>query len=142
MSTETLVILMSVLSTPFLGILVAKFFERNKTDAETHNINIGGEISLSDGWQKYAVQQKEDKEELRKEFNLRIDDLQKQHSSEIVKLKDEFTKVTNAKDERIKVLENKVSELEKEVSKYKGVGTHIVDMVHTKVEEIKNEIIN
>ena len=120
MSTETLVILMSVLSTPFLGILVAKFFERNKTDAETNSINIGGEMSLGEGWQKYAVQQKEDKEELRREFNLRIDDLQKQHAEEVEYLKNELQKITKQKDDRIKVLENKVNELEKEVAKYKN----------------------
>jgi len=121
MSKEALIILMSILSTPFLGALVSKYFERNKTKAETHNINIGGEISLGEGWQKYAIQQRQDKEELRKEFNVRMDEMRKEHADQVTLLKSELARVIEAKDERIRTLEGKVHELEKEVAKYKGI---------------------
>ena len=142
MSNETMIILISILSTPLLGALVSNYFARRKTSAETQNLNITGEINIGESWQKYAFQQQKDKEELRKEFTDKINELKADHKIEIELMRVEFSKITLAKDERIQILEDKVKNLQTEVAKYKGMGDKITDMVHTKVDEIKNEVSN
>lgn len=141
MTKETILLLISILSTPFLGALVSNYFSRKKTSAEAHNLNITGEINIGDSWQKYAMQQQRDKEELRKEFADRINALKEDHKMEIDLIKMEFSRITLAKDDRINILEGKVKELENEVGKYKGISEHAVDIIHTKIDEAKNEIM-
>lgn len=145
MTKETIVILLSVLSAPFLGALISSYFGRRKTSAETHNLNVTGEISLGDSWQKYAIQQQKDKEELRKEFTDRINELKQDHNDEIAKLKAEFTKITDAKDAKIQILEDRIQELEDEVSRTKSFKETIIvakDTIHTAVDVAADQIIN
>ena len=109
MNTQTLLIIIgAVLASPFLGILATNVFSKRKIGAETHNLNITGELSLSEGWQKYASQQQKDKEELRTEFSKKIEDLKYEHKKEISEMKEEFALITSAKNERISTLETKV----------------------------------
>lgn len=115
MSKDNLIFIASVLTAPILSVIVTGLLNRKKTGAETHNINIGGEISISESWQKYALQQQKDKDELRKEFKAQIDELKADHAKEIELLK----AIANEKDNRIKMLEGRVQELEIEAAKHK-----------------------
>ena len=141
MSKETILILISILSTPLLGALVSNYFARRKTSAETQNLNITGEINIGESWQKYAFQQQKDKEELRKEFTDKINELKADHKTEIELMRVEFSKITLAKDQRIEILEEKVKNLQTEVAKYKGMGEHAAEILHQKVDEAKEEIM-
>lgn len=171
MNKDTITIIIAVISTPFLGVLISSLFGRKKTDAETHNINIGGEISIGKEWENYGLQQKQDRKELREEFIASINSLKAEHElrfnalqtsynkiatdyltlqSDFDALKREFEQVKTEKErlalenktlvERVKSLETQVSLLQDEVDKYKGVGNHIAEIMHSKVNEIQNEL--
>lgn len=141
MNQDTAILLVSILSTPLLGAMVSNYFARKKTLAETRNLNVTGEITIGESWQKYALQQQQDKAELRKEFTDKINELKQDHLDEMALLKLEFSRITKAKDERIKILEDKVDELQLEVSKYKGISADAVDIIHQKVDEARDEIM-
>lgn len=143
MNKDTIVILISVLSTPVLGALVAQYFGRKKTKEEVKNLNITGEINLGDSWQKYALQQQKDKEELRKEFTEKIESLRNDHNKEIEIMRAEFNEITDAKNIRIKILEDRVQELETEVNKYKNINNTIdlvTETIHNSVSSASEQI--
>lgn len=115
MKNETILIISAVLGAPFLGILVTSIFNKKRLGAETHNINIGGEISLSDGWHKYAMQQQKDKEFIENRlasFEAKITELQNKYDAIKIE-KDTIAEASLRKDEKIKELELRVEELEK-----------------------------
>lgn len=116
MDKNTILILVSVLSAPFLGQLIVKMFDRKKSGAETHNINITGEISISEQWQKYALQQQKDKEELRTEFADKL----KRLESLIEEKEMQHASVIAIKDRQILSLQERVGVLEKELSEYRN----------------------
>lgn len=45
---NNLVIIGAIVASPFLGALVNNYFSKRKTGAETHNLNITGEISVNE----------------------------------------------------------------------------------------------
>lgn len=124
MNKDTILILVSVLSTPLLGAVVSNYFARRKTSAETKNLNITGEIQVAQIYKDYALQQQRDKEELRKEFTDKIESM-----------KVEFSNITAIKDNRIKILEDKVDELQKEVEKYRQLSISTIDTAKNSIHE-------
>lgn len=114
MSKETLLLLGAIISSPFIGILIKSFFEKGKTGAETHNLNISGEISIGDAWAKYAEKIGEDF----KNLNARFDALNAKF--EVLKKEKELLAVeTELKDKKIKQLEARILVLEQEIETYK-----------------------
>ena len=137
----------AILSSSAITALLTQLFNRKKTKAEGDNIIADGGMKLGAGWQSYALQQKKDKEELRKEFKEQIEAMQVQHVKEIENLKKEFALTTQAKDDRIVILEGKVRELEIEVARYKSmdhVMDHVIDtakdVIHASVETVAEQI--
>ena len=119
MDKNNLIIIASVASAPFLGNLVIKLFDRKKQGAEVHSINITGEISIGEQWQKYALQQQKDKEELQREFTRQIDAIKEQHTKEINILQQKFTLKIVDKDEEISNLNKRIDDLQEELLTYK-----------------------
>ncbi len=76
MNKETWIAIISLtLGSTVITKGVELFLNRNKTRAETHTINIGGEISIGTAWKEYADQAKKDLESLRVDFQKKFDDL-------------------------------------------------------------------
>lgn len=103
MSNDVLVtILTVVLSGGTVGVLVKAAMERKKTDAEAKNVNVTAEVSLSEGWQKYADELKEDLKKFKQENNeLRVE------LKELRGLIDEMRKENNILKERLSKLDKK-----------------------------------
>lgn len=124
MNKETILIItsatVSVLASPFVVTWIQGMMDKNKKTAEVHNLNISGEISIGESWQKYAMQQQRDKEELRKEFIERITRQDIVHTSQIKDLEEKFNLIIKSKDSRIFELEKRVEELQLEINKYKN----------------------
>lgn len=117
MSKETILLLTAVISTPFMGVLIASWFNKNKTSAETHNLNISGEINIGKAWQGYAAKMEGDF----KELSLKFDELSRKF--DVIKLeKDVLAIETKEKDARIKHLEERIVILEAEVRKYQKLS--------------------
>lgn len=70
MTKETILLLSAILSSPLIGMWIKSMFERTKIGAETHNLNISGEISIGDAWKKYAEKMEERLNELNVRFEI------------------------------------------------------------------------
>ncbi len=134
MNIDSNIIIGAIFASPLLSAVVTYFMTRKKTEVEARNLSITGETNIVGLYEKYALEQKKDREELRKELTDKIEELKKDHTAEIIKLQEEFARITNAKDGRIKQLENRVMELEKEVAKYKNID-HTIDTVADSIHE-------
>lgn len=124
MNKETLLIVSSIVASPFIGVFITSIFNRYKTGAEVKVLNVTGEIGIVGLYEKYALQMQKDKEELRKEFSMKIEELKEDHKTEIMALKQEFSRITTEKDERITTLESQVAALQLEVAKYKNENSY------------------
>jgi len=136
--------ILGIIGGTIVGPFIQNFINRKKSYQETRSIAIGGEISIGKEWENFGLQQKKDKEDLRKEFSEQIESLKLVHATEIKNLKESFegrlTSITDEKNKRITVLEGQVVELQAEVSNYKGKGNQIVELAHEKLTEISDEI--
>lgn len=121
MTKDNIIIVTSFLASPFVAIWVKSYFDKGRTASETHNLNISGEISIGESWQKYALQQQRDKEELRKEFTERMNIQDASHLEQMKKLEEKFNVIIKSKDDRIYELEKRVEELQLEINKYKNL---------------------
>lgn len=130
MGTNTLtVIIVAALSSPSIVLLFNKLVSSRKDSSDIQFVNVQGEEKAVGIWKQLFDQAKLDKEELRAEFTNKINELKQDHLSEITQLKEEFHRITFAKDNRIRELEQRVDaqdtligELQIELSKYQSMG--------------------
>lgn len=97
MNNQTLILIGTIIASPFLGAFINNLFSKSKVQAETHKINITGEISIGEAWEKYAVRMRVDMEELQ---------------VKIAKLSKEFDIMRIEKDKEIELLQGRVKKLE------------------------------
>lgn len=161
MTSENIILISAIFASPFIGILITSFFNKNKTGAETHQINLSGEISIGDAWMKYAKQQEENaktQKQENKDIRTEMADLKTKllevteslrvmqiHKEEMYKQNVVLAQENKTYQHRVETLEGQVLELQKEVEKYKGIDTsiqHAADLIHAKVEEVKTELTN
>lgn len=104
MDKNTLLIISAVMASPFIGVWIKSMFDKKKMGAETHNLNISGEISIGDAWQKYAKKQEDDATSLRKE----VADLKQMFTV----LTQKFDTMQMEKNKEIEGLQDRVKKLE------------------------------
>lgn len=163
MNTTIQTILISLV-TGGLGVAIANgYFNRKKSSAETHNLNITGGIDVGDFGMKAAAQMEarlnkvesdkailDDKfDRLRESFN-KVGSDYMSLQREFTVMKEEFEKVKIEKQtlaeknvillDRVGVLENQVVKLTAQVESYKSNGEHLVDLAHEKLNELSEEI--
>jgi len=121
---NTAIIIASIVSAPFLAQLVMKIFDRHKTGAEVHNLNVTGEISVIGTYKTLITDLKSEMEEMKAEMKA---------------MKVQFALIVESKDSEIlmikeknRALEERVDVLETELAKYKGVK--IKEIVHNAVD--------
>lgn len=137
------------------GTGLTLWFGRRKTGAETQNLVVSGELMIGDAWAKYAKQQKEDKDELRKEFQEKIGnlqasfndlgikflELQREHNELSVKYQS-LTEENNILKKERESREKRITDLEYEVSKLRDQLTKYQTLKVEQIEEAKVEIKN
>lgn len=159
MNKENLILIGAVLASPFLGILVTSFFNKRKNGAETHNLNISGEISIGDAWRKYGEKQEEDAKaqkienaemrkqmaELHSQFLVVSEELKelKLHREKLYEQASILAKENKDYKNRVDTLEAEVKVLKAEVEKYKGQSSpdHLAEVAHDVIEKIKDQTI-
>lgn len=159
MNKETFVIIGAVLASPFLGILATSFFNKRKTGAETHNLNISGEISIGDAWRKYgekqeadALAQKLENTEIRKqmselhaEFLVVTEELKelRKHREAMYAQAKVLADENKSYKERVETLEEEVKLLRAEVEKYRSQASpeHLAEVAHGIIETVKDQTI-
>jgi DNA repair exonuclease SbcCD ATPase subunit len=146
-TTSILILITTLINAPALVELIKRYTSRNRSTAETKKDNASTEIMLSDGWKKYAEQQKKDKEDLRKEFTAQINSLKQLHQQEIQDLREHFNDIIKVKNREIMRLQEDMRELEKELEQYKNINDKIdtvKENMHTAIdigaEQIKKEV--
>lgn len=105
-----------------------------KTQAEADKLNAESVVTIADGWQKLYKEVLERMDTMEKRYEKRISDLE-----QLIKEKDEaHALVVAQKDRRIDELEKRVSDLETELDKYKGLDQKVDDVksgLHHDVED-------
>lgn len=110
---EIITILATTLGSGTMVAVISYFQNRRKTGAETHNLNISGEINIGEAWQKYAMQMAEDMRKMQTEMaQLRVD------FEKIKSEKEDLADATVKKDKIIKDLQERVAVLEKQLEIY------------------------
>lgn len=136
MNKESLMLIItSIIASPFVAALIKSFVDKNKTSAEAQNIQITGEINIGDAWKKYAKKIEDDYKDLCLKFGEldRKFDLLKEE-------KEELAEATREKDRKIVELTERVGALELEVHKYKTIADTIQTAAHEAVDEIADKI--
>lgn len=125
MSKETLLLLSAITASPFIGVWIKGIFDKKKTDAETHNVNVSGELNIGKYGMDMANQWRSDFDKL----SLRFENLERKFDS-LKKDKEKLEEENIEKDiqnraykKRIGELEVRVSDLEKLVEHYKNNQT-------------------
>lgn len=139
MTKEIIIIIGAMFASPFIGIWIKGLFDKNKTSAETNNIQITGEVSIADAWQKYAHNIQSDFEKLRHEFaqlSAKFEEIRYE--------KEALATLTKQKDTKIKELEERIVLLEAEIEKYKKESSpqYLATKAHIAIENIKNKAIS
>lgn len=153
MSESLVTIFGFILASSGLTAAVVGYFNRRKTNGEALIANNTGEKMASDDWREFGLEQKKLKEELRKEFNDRINELQVQHAKETAYLNKRIDELgeekallarqTEEKNGRIIVLEGQVLELQKQVKKYEEQKLNVEqakEIIHTAVDQAAAQI--
>lgn len=131
--------------TPLITLLITWLVNKNKTKAETQNINITGEVGVGDFGLRYATKIEADNDKLRvhldkviEEFESRLKRMEialEEEKEENAKLKEEkIILIQEKKDLNIKIdnLEARIDILEKELKKYQ--------VVEAKVETTRDDL--
>lgn len=115
---NNILLITAILASPLLAAVVSNFFAKKKTNAESHLLNITGEVSLSDGWQKYAKKLEEIIEAQDKKITS-MDVRIKSIEDSAIERQETHRKEIAEKNKRIATLESRVDDLEKELAIHK-----------------------
>lgn len=139
MNKDTLLIIATTLITAIIAPVVLSILGKKKTNAEVHNVNIGGEINLSKGWEEYATEQKADRTAMREEFLSKISELKAESAVVLNNLQLSFNKL--AKD--YLELQTDSNEMKKELQQVKsekeslaGENTVLVNRVQSLEKQV------
>lgn len=135
MNTNTVALILALLASPFIGIFITSLFNKNKTNAETNNLGIDGEINIGEAWMKYGQQMQKDLLQLRIDFNKLSSDFE-----EIRKERDALAKEKVVREKRIEELEDRVKQLEDTVKHYETMGKDIKEQAHVAIDKIADNV--